>query len=318
MVEFGEQLRIAREKKGMTQQSLADQLFVSRQSVSRWERGERYPDLVTTKNLSRILDVSLDTLLSGKEMVKVAERNPVVENKAVNNMVIALYAVVVISFFIKIAERAMIFFIQSFKSLSESRPMNYMQGSVDERIVILRYIVYVIVFSFALYHAIKDTLTPKKIGVMMMSYFITLFLLDGIIVIDYFGSFYASMIDGAPDSMRWLRKVVVELMRATVPGGIGALASYFFFIRENNRKVWVNMFTVISIVGIIGNMLNTYHDISKARMFFPAASMVTTTARETAADFVLGIAVFVLIVYQSNVLYRKRLTAMKLQEKDKN
>lgn len=311
MVEFGEQLRIAREKKGMTQQTLADQLFVSRQSVSRWERGERYPDLITTKNLSRILDVSLDTLLSGKEMVKVAERTPVVENKLVNNMAIALYAIVVISFFIKIAEKAMILFIQSFKSLSESRPMNYMHGFEDERIVVLRYIIYVIIFLFALYHAIKDTLTPKKIGVMMMGFFITLFLLDGTIVFTYLKNFYVSLTDGV-DTMIWLRKIVVELMQATVPGAIGAVASYFFFIREKNRKLWVNMITAIAIAGIIGNLYDTFHDLSKSRMFFPAASMVTTTARETAADFVLGIAVFVLIVYQTHVLYRKRITAENL------
>ena len=35
MVEFGEQLRRAREEKGMTQQSLAEQLYVTRQAVSR-------------------------------------------------------------------------------------------------------------------------------------------------------------------------------------------------------------------------------------------------------------------------------------------
>jgi DNA-binding XRE family transcriptional regulator len=39
MVEFGEQLRRAREEKGMTQQSLAEQLYVTRQAVSRWECG---------------------------------------------------------------------------------------------------------------------------------------------------------------------------------------------------------------------------------------------------------------------------------------
>ena len=48
MVEFGEQLRRAREEKGMTQQSLAEQLYVTRQAVSRWECGDRYPDLLTT------------------------------------------------------------------------------------------------------------------------------------------------------------------------------------------------------------------------------------------------------------------------------
>ena len=45
MAEFGEQLRKAREEKGMTQQSLAEKVYVTRQTVSRWEGGERYPDL---------------------------------------------------------------------------------------------------------------------------------------------------------------------------------------------------------------------------------------------------------------------------------
>ena len=39
MVEFGEQLRKAREAKGMTQQTLAEHLYVTRQAVSRWECG---------------------------------------------------------------------------------------------------------------------------------------------------------------------------------------------------------------------------------------------------------------------------------------
>ena len=89
MVEFGEQLRRAREGKGMTQQSLAEQLYVTRQSVSRWECGDRYPDLLTTKKISQILDVSLDDLLAGKDMVKLVERNPVIEKnifKSVENI----------------------------------------------------------------------------------------------------------------------------------------------------------------------------------------------------------------------------------------
>ena len=51
------------------------------------------------KKLSQILEMSLDDLLSGKEMEKVVERNPVIEKKSVNNIMIALYAFVVISFF---------------------------------------------------------------------------------------------------------------------------------------------------------------------------------------------------------------------------
>ena len=113
MVEFGEQLRRAREEKGMTQQSLAEQLYVTRQAVSRWECGDRYPDLLTTKKISQILEMSLDDLLSGKEMEKVVERNPVIEKKSVNNIMIALYAFVIISFFITIVDIIIRFPLQS-------------------------------------------------------------------------------------------------------------------------------------------------------------------------------------------------------------
>ena len=64
MAEFGENIRRAREELGITQQTLADKLFVTRQAVSRWENGSRYPDLLTAKRLSEGLNASLDELLS--------------------------------------------------------------------------------------------------------------------------------------------------------------------------------------------------------------------------------------------------------------
>ena len=39
MIEFGEKLKQLREEKGMTQQSLGEMLYVTRQAVSRWECG---------------------------------------------------------------------------------------------------------------------------------------------------------------------------------------------------------------------------------------------------------------------------------------
>lgn len=63
-MDFGEKIKELREAKGMTQQNLADLLFVTRQTVSRWEGGSRYPDLVTAKNLADILDTTIDTLLA--------------------------------------------------------------------------------------------------------------------------------------------------------------------------------------------------------------------------------------------------------------
>ena len=69
-LEFGEKLRAAREKKRITQQTLADYLFVTRQTVSRWECGTRFPDLLTAKKISGILEVSLDELLSEEDSAK--------------------------------------------------------------------------------------------------------------------------------------------------------------------------------------------------------------------------------------------------------
>ncbi len=56
-------LKTLREKKGMTQEQLADQVLVSRQAVSRWETGETQPNTDTLKLLSKTLDASINTLL---------------------------------------------------------------------------------------------------------------------------------------------------------------------------------------------------------------------------------------------------------------
>ncbi len=52
-----------RTKKGMSQEDLAAQVFVTRQAVSRWETGETTPNTETLKLLSKLFDVSINTLL---------------------------------------------------------------------------------------------------------------------------------------------------------------------------------------------------------------------------------------------------------------
>ena len=52
-----------RENKGLSQQELADKLFVTRQAVSRWERGEVLPSSDMLRRLSELFDVSINTLL---------------------------------------------------------------------------------------------------------------------------------------------------------------------------------------------------------------------------------------------------------------
>ena len=59
-----------RTKKGLSQEELAEKVFVTRQAVSRWETGETIPNTETLKLLSKLFDVSINTLLgSPRELV---------------------------------------------------------------------------------------------------------------------------------------------------------------------------------------------------------------------------------------------------------
>ena len=66
---FGEAMKKKREQIGLTQQELAEKLFVSRQTVCRWENGTRCPDLVMAKKIALVLGIPMDDLITG-EMVE--------------------------------------------------------------------------------------------------------------------------------------------------------------------------------------------------------------------------------------------------------
>ena len=68
--EFGSFLSQMRKKKGLTQKQLADVLFVSDKTISRWECGLGFPDIRTLQALSDVLDVSLLELLNATHMTE--------------------------------------------------------------------------------------------------------------------------------------------------------------------------------------------------------------------------------------------------------
>ena len=65
---LGDNIKRLREEHLLTQQQLADKLYVSRQTVCRWENGSRCPDLIMAKRLAVELDVSLDELISDEDL----------------------------------------------------------------------------------------------------------------------------------------------------------------------------------------------------------------------------------------------------------
>ena len=63
-LQFAETLKKLRTEKGLSQREVAEQIFVSRPTVARWENGSRLPDADMISRLSKCLDVDINTLLS--------------------------------------------------------------------------------------------------------------------------------------------------------------------------------------------------------------------------------------------------------------
>ena len=64
----GEVIRALREKKGLTQEELAQRIFVSGKAVSKWETGKGYPDVSLLEPLAAALGISVIELLSGQHV----------------------------------------------------------------------------------------------------------------------------------------------------------------------------------------------------------------------------------------------------------
>ena len=74
-MDFSEKLQQLRKRKGLTQEELAESLYVSRTAVSKWESGRGYPNIDSLKALAAFFGVTIDELLSGDELLTVAEED---------------------------------------------------------------------------------------------------------------------------------------------------------------------------------------------------------------------------------------------------
>ena len=71
-MEFNEKLQELRKSKSLTQEELAEALFVSRTAISKWEQGRGYPSIDSLKEISRFFSVSIDDLICSEEIVSAA------------------------------------------------------------------------------------------------------------------------------------------------------------------------------------------------------------------------------------------------------
>ena len=96
-MEFNEKLQSLRKGKGLTQEELAEVLYVSRTAISKWESGRGYPSIDSLKDISKFFSVSIDDLLSGEKLLSLAEK----ENKSnIRNICDLLFGIVDLCSFI--------------------------------------------------------------------------------------------------------------------------------------------------------------------------------------------------------------------------
>ncbi|OPZ86663.1 MAG: HTH-type transcriptional regulator ImmR [Firmicutes bacterium ADurb.Bin419] len=88
---FGNNLKLLRKEKGLTQEQLADMLDVSRQAVSKWESDNGYPETDKLLIIAKELGVSLDYLMDNAPKEVDVEENTEVNTKSDNKLMITMF-----------------------------------------------------------------------------------------------------------------------------------------------------------------------------------------------------------------------------------
>ena len=106
-MEFNEKLQELRRSRGLTQEELAEKLYVSRTAVSKWESGRGYPNIESLKAISVFFSVTVDELLSTDEILILAEETEI-QKKSFGDLIYGLLDICMSLLFILplFAERA--------------------------------------------------------------------------------------------------------------------------------------------------------------------------------------------------------------------
>lgn len=98
-MELHEKLQELRKQKGLTQEELAESLYVSRTAVSKWESGRGYPNIDSLKAIAKFYYVTIDELLSNEELLTIAEEESKQTEKHYHDLVFGLLDLSVAIFF---------------------------------------------------------------------------------------------------------------------------------------------------------------------------------------------------------------------------
>lgn len=91
VMEFHEKLQNLRKQKGLTQEELAEALYVSRTAISKRESGRGYPSIDSLKEIVKYFSVTIDELLSSNEVLSIAEEDNKQKEKHSRSLLLLLW-----------------------------------------------------------------------------------------------------------------------------------------------------------------------------------------------------------------------------------
>ena len=140
-MEFNETLQELRKNKGLTQEELAEALYVSRTAISKWESGRGYPSIDSLKEIAKYFSVTIDELLSSDEVLSIAEEDNKQKETHFRSLVFGLLDISVLMFFF------LPFFGQKANGVIQEVSLLSLNGIASY----LRIVYYAIVISIAVY-----------------------------------------------------------------------------------------------------------------------------------------------------------------------
>ena len=140
-MEFNEKLQKLRKQKELTQEKLAEVLFVSRTAISKWESGRGYPSIDSLKEIAKFFSVTIDELLSSDEILNIAEEENKQKEKHLRSLVFGLLDISVLMFLF------LPFFGQNVNGIVQEVSLL----ALKETMFCLRAMYYAIVISIAIY-----------------------------------------------------------------------------------------------------------------------------------------------------------------------
>ena len=140
-MEFNKKLQSLRKNKGLTQEELAQALYVSRTAISKWESGRGYPSIDSLKEIAKYFSVTIDELLSSDEVLSIAEEDNKQKEKHLKSLVFGLLDISVLMFF----------FLPFFGQKANGVIQEVSLLSLNEITTYLKTAYYAIVISIAVY-----------------------------------------------------------------------------------------------------------------------------------------------------------------------